>query len=86
MVSEPPLPKLKRLYRRSSGQSTSGLWPTADQRFMLFGYGDGWTIRGAGDENEGFLERYRISRWDAHFPTRRAALEALALALHLEGQ
>jgi hypothetical protein len=83
-MSELVLPKLRRFYRLSSGQSTSGFWPTRDGRFLLCKRDKRWTIRNPRDPGDEFLAQHRIGRHDTSFPTRREALEALATALHAE--
>ena len=89
------LPKLKRNQRRYDWcGNTIGSWITADERFVVFRASDeiGWRIlqlqrlhglkypEAAGQH---WLER--VGLYDGRFPTRREALEALALALHVEG-
>jgi hypothetical protein len=80
MSDRPSRPRLRRI--------GAGMYATVDERFVVLDFpdGSGWGI-GQGDRWSGddtFMATY--SDLLLHFfPTRREALDALALALHLEG-
>lgn len=99
-MSELALPKLKRALPRdsyirdevfSSVFSRDGYWVTQDERFVITRTPLGnWMLYGIGIEGTRVLWRAGLSDFHGKsveaFPTRREALEALALALHLKGR
>ena len=80
--------------RRPWGQKPwfPGVWMTADKRFMLAReHSDGWSVRpvlwdrevAQAEQDRDWLHARGLT--DARFPTRRAAVAALEVALDADG-
>lgn len=70
---------------KAAGQSTAGLWRSADGRWMFVSgspRSGSWSVDGCNGEDQLWLDQIGLSpdcKFD--FPTRKAAVEALELAL-----